>query len=59
MVRARTGGTIDTIGSGHGFFYAPKPDWSQFGGPHPELTHEVTPGVDTDFIPNGMMRYNP
>lgn len=29
------------------------------GGPHPELSHDVTPGVDTDFIPNGMMPYNP
>jgi selenium-binding protein 1 len=29
------------------------------GGPHPELAHEVTPGVDYDFIPNGMMPYNP
>ena len=27
------------------------------GGPHPELAHEVTPGVDTDFIPNGSMPY--
>ena len=23
------------------------------GGPHPELSHPVTPGVDYDFIPNG------
>jgi len=29
------------------------------GGPHPELSHEVTPGVDLEFIPNGMMPYNP
>ena len=29
------------------------------GGPHPELGHEVTPGVDYDFIPNGMMPYAP
>jgi selenium-binding protein 1 len=29
------------------------------GGPHPELAHEVTPGVDYDFIPNGMMEYLP
>lgn len=29
------------------------------GGPHPELGHEVTPGVDYDFIPNGFMPYNP
>lgn len=27
------------------------------GGPHPEFAHEVTPGVDTEFIPNGMMPY--
>jgi selenium-binding protein 1 len=27
------------------------------GGPHPELDHEVTPGVDYDFIPNYMMPY--
>ncbi|MFW9863296.1 MAG: hypothetical protein ACFFEX_18790 [Candidatus Thorarchaeota archaeon] len=27
------------------------------GGPHPELAHYVTPGVDYDFIPNGMMPY--
>ena len=29
------------------------------GGPHPELGHEVTPGVDWEFIPNGMMPYDP
>ena len=29
------------------------------GGPHPELGHEVTPGIDSEFIPNGMMPYNP
>ncbi len=29
------------------------------GGPHPELAHYVTPGVDYNFIPNGMMPYNP
>lgn len=27
------------------------------GGPHPELAHEVNPGVDYDFIPNGMTPY--
>ncbi len=29
------------------------------GGPHPELGHEVTPGIDSEFIPNGFMPYNP
>ena len=29
------------------------------GGPHPELAHLVTPGIDYEFIPNGMMPYNP
>jgi selenium-binding protein 1 len=29
------------------------------GGPHPELAHEVTPGVDYEFIPNGMDPYSP
>ena len=29
------------------------------GGPHPELAHEVTPGIDYYFIPNGYMPYNP
>ncbi|OGO15506.1 MAG: hypothetical protein A2Z14_01660 [Chloroflexi bacterium RBG_16_48_8] len=29
------------------------------GGPHPELGHEVTPGLDQDFIPNGNMPYIP
>jgi hypothetical protein len=28
------------------------------GGPHPELDHDVTPGIDYDFIPNGSMPYN-
>jgi hypothetical protein len=28
------------------------------GGPHPEVGHEVTPGVDYAFIPNGSMPYN-
>ena len=29
------------------------------GGPHPELTHPITPGVDYDFIPNGFTPYAP
>ena len=29
------------------------------GGPHPELAHKVKPGIDWEFIPNGMMPYNP
>lgn len=29
------------------------------GGPHPELSHMITPGVDHDFIPNAMMAYMP
>lgn len=29
------------------------------GGPHPELAHAVTPGIDLDFIPNGSMPYAP
>ena len=29
------------------------------GGPHPELSHEVTPGLDTEFIPNGFIPYTP
>ncbi len=29
------------------------------GGPHPELSHEVEPGIDWEFIPNGMMPYDP
>ena len=29
------------------------------GGPHPELSHEVSPGLDLEFIPNGMMPYSP
>lgn len=29
------------------------------GGPHPELDHLVTPGVDYEFIPNGMTPYSP
>jgi len=28
-------------------------------GPHPELAHYVTPGVDYEFIPNGSMPYTP
>ena len=27
------------------------------GGPHPELDHAVTPGVDFDFVPNYTMPY--
>jgi len=27
------------------------------GGPHPELAHDVKPGVDYEFIPNWMMPY--
>ena len=27
------------------------------GGPHPELAHYVTPGIDREFIPNGFMPY--
>lgn len=29
------------------------------GGPHPELAHAVSPGVDDEFIPNGMTPYDP
>lgn len=29
------------------------------GGPHPELAHTVSPGPDPEFIPNGMMPYDP
>lgn len=29
------------------------------GGPHPELAHFVSPGIDYDFVPNGYMPYNP
>ncbi len=29
------------------------------GGPHPELSHSVSPGVDLEFVPNGMTPYNP
>jgi hypothetical protein len=29
------------------------------GGPHPELAHYVTPGLDNEFIPNGSMPYLP
>jgi hypothetical protein len=29
------------------------------GGPHPELSHELTPGVDYEFVPNGMVPYAP
>ncbi|MHC4536385.1 MAG: hypothetical protein ACYS6K_20735 [Planctomycetota bacterium] len=28
------------------------------GGPHPELAHEVTPGVDYKFVPNYSVPYN-
>ncbi len=27
------------------------------GGPHPELAHLVTPGIDYEFIPNGNTPY--
>jgi hypothetical protein len=29
------------------------------GGPHPEFAHEVTPGVDNEFIPNWSTPYSP
>jgi hypothetical protein len=29
------------------------------GGPHPEVGHEVTPGLDRDFINNYFMPYTP
>jgi selenium-binding protein 1 len=29
------------------------------GGPHPELAYYATPGVNYDFLPNGMMPYTP
>ncbi len=29
------------------------------GGPHPELAHYVSPGVDFNFIPNGSVPYSP
>lgn len=27
------------------------------GGPHPEAAHLVTPGIDLEFLPNGMTPY--
>lgn len=27
------------------------------GGPHPEFAHSVSPGIDFEFIPNGMVPY--
>lgn len=29
------------------------------GGPHPELSHQVVPGLDLDFIPNALQPYAP
>jgi len=29
------------------------------GGPRPDLVHEVTPGVDFEFIPNWFVPYTP
>jgi selenium-binding protein 1 len=29
------------------------------GGPHPELAHEVTPGIDYEFVPNWFDPYSP
>jgi len=29
------------------------------GGPAPQFTHSVRPGIDYEFIPNGMSPYNP
>lgn len=29
------------------------------GGPAPAFAHEVEPGVDLEFVPNGMMPYDP
>lgn len=29
------------------------------GGPHPEFSHVVSPGIDLEFIPNGMNSYLP
>lgn len=29
------------------------------GGPQPQFAHEVTPGIDYEFIPVGMMPYDP
>lgn len=29
------------------------------GGPAPQFAHEVTPGVDYEFVPNGLVPYSP
>lgn len=29
------------------------------GGPAPQFAHDVTPGVDLEFVPNGMVPYDP
>jgi selenium-binding protein 1 len=29
------------------------------GGPRPDLAHDVTPGIDFAFIPNGLVPYDP
>jgi hypothetical protein len=28
-------------------------------GPHPEFAHDVSPGIDYEFMPNGFKPYSP
>lgn len=39
--------------------HAATDDFNLDGGPHPELGHEVTPGIDFLFIPNWQTPYDP
>lgn len=34
-------------------------DFTLDGGPAPQFSHEVAPGVDLEFIPNGLTPYSP
>lgn len=41
------------------FKHIAKTSFTLDGGPRPDLAHQVTPGVDLEFIPNWMIPYSP
>ena len=41
------------------FKHTARTSFTRDGGPAPDLEHEVTPGIDFNFIPNWATPYNP
>ena len=49
--KERLKGPFGGLSIGHLAYHTARTSFYLDGGPHPELAHGVTPGVDYDFIP--------